>query len=162
MSEDRPSDPSSLAREIREARRAVLEAIATLPETRMYRATERAGWTLKHDLSNLIARDAEIIHLLERAQQRAAGAAIDASEAVDLRRIRGRAMHAAHEMRLAALREHLEHMGERAASAVEAAGEQLERPLAAAGREAETLVDLARAQVEHARTSIEAIRKHTG
>lgn len=161
MTEGSPFHPATLAREFREARQALLETAERLPETRAYRATERAGWTLKHDLSLMVGMDAEILHLLERAQQRAAGAAVEAASAVDLRRIRGRAMHAAHEMRLAPLREHLAALGERAAAALEAAGDRLGEPVAVAGREAETLAALARAQVERAQASIEALRKHT-
>jgi hypothetical protein len=160
MTDGATPTPFALARELREARDALLEVARTLPETKAYRGTARAGWTLKHELAQLVAMDAELVHLAERARHRTAGAVVDLAEAIDLRRLRGRAMHAAQEMRLGPLRDHLDSMGERAASAIETSGEHLQQPLAAAGREAETLLDLARAQVERARTSIEAIRQH--
>ena len=54
------TDGSKLAQEWREAREALLELAAKLPETRAYRNTDRAGWTLKHELSHVAGLDEEL------------------------------------------------------------------------------------------------------
>ncbi len=152
---DAKFDPIVLADALREARRAVVEAAERLPESRMYGATGRAGWTVKHELSQLAARDAELLHLLGAAP---AGGTAAASA---LRRVRGSAMHTAHLLRLEPLRAHLADLGERTAGAVEAAADRLAAPLPASDALGGTLADLVAAQVERARSALEAMHRHT-
>ncbi|MCK9486125.1 MAG: hypothetical protein M0R73_05395 [Dehalococcoidia bacterium] len=149
-------DASSLAREWREVRVFALEVAATIPETRIYRGTERAGWTLKHELSHLAALDAEVLHLL-RLPTPGAGR----PDAVAVRRLRGQAMHRAQDMRLAALRAHLGEMGEETACAIEAAGDVLSQALGATG-DAGTLGEHVRQRLAAARAGLEGVREVIG
>jgi uncharacterized damage-inducible protein DinB len=149
------NDGSVLAREWREARQAALELVAKLPETRAYRATDRAGWTLKHELSHLASLDAEIAHILASARQ---GVAQHLGPAV--RRQRGEAMHRAQEMRLGALKEHLESAGEATADAIEDAAEALGHSLHVAEAEVRSVAELIRERVERAKESVGLFRQH--
>ena len=69
-------------------------------------------------------------------------------------------MHAAQDLRLAALREHLADAGERAARAIEEAETLLATSLSLAGQEATTVAEHLRAQLERARSSVDVIGKH--
>ena len=140
-----------LAREWREARAAVLELAATIPETRVYRGMERAGWTLKHELAHLAALDAEVRHLLAASSDDLQGAL----DPVRLRRLRGEAMHHAQGLRLAPLREHLAGAGEETARAIEALGDAAEAAQEAA-------LDLVRARLGRAREGVQALRSALG
>lgn len=155
MSED--SAASALARELREAREALLALVADLPETRLARATEQAGWTVRHELAHLAGADAELLRLLERLRR-----GVSETTAPELRRFRGEAMHAAQELRLGALREHLAASGHRAATALETHAALFERPLTLGGREATTLAQYARDHAARARAGLEAIRRAIG
>lgn len=107
-------DPlAAVADELREAREALLHLVADLPETRIYRPLGRAGWTIKHELSHVAARDAELLHRIESGAR-----GLPALEDVAARRLRGQAMHAAQELRLGPLREHLAALGGRVARAL--------------------------------------------
>ncbi len=138
-----------LAEEWRALRTSILELAHTIPETRVSRVTERAGWTMKHELAHLAALDAEVIHLVRTAGQQAA----DRLDPVALRRLRGQAMHQALEMRLTPLREHLAEAGERAARALEEA--------AVAVADAVEL-DRIRERLERARAGEETLRGTLG
>jgi uncharacterized damage-inducible protein DinB len=153
-----PVDASALAEEWRETRRALLEFIEQIPETRAYRATDRAGWTLKHELSHLISLDAELVQLLGAAQQ----GMVEHIDAVALRRRRGQVMHAAQELRLTPLRERLTNAGEEAARAIEGATDALNAPLTVAGHEARTASDYIQAQIARARQGAEMLHRALG
>ena len=114
-------DHRSLARELAEARAALIEALRTLPESRAYRASERVGWTLKHELSALGAADAELVHVLEELRRRSG------TVTLELRRRRAETMHALQSMRLSPLTERLEHDGARAIEALAEHGHELAR-----------------------------------
>lgn len=114
-------DHASLATELREARAALLELLRTLPESRAYRATERAGWTLKHELAALGAADAELVHVLEELRRRSG------TLTLELRRRRAESMHSLQNLRLTPLIERLEAGGAAAAEAVAAQGHHLAR-----------------------------------
>src|SRR3546814_1647050 len=108
MTEDNGGQPGAvLAREWREPRQALLALVEKLPETRASRNTERPGWTLKHELAHLASLDEELRHFLDSARAGLRDHDGLHHEALGLRRVRGQAMHAAQEMRLARLREHL-------------------------------------------------------
>lgn len=153
-----PVDASALAEEWRETRRTLLEFVEQLPETRAYRATDRAGWTLKHELSHLISMDAEVVHLLGAAKQ----GIVDHVDAAALRRRRGEAMHAAQALRLTPLRERLSLAGEEAARAIEDATDALSTPLTIAGHEARTASDYVQAQIARARQGVQALQQALG
>jgi hypothetical protein len=114
-------DHRSLARELTEARAALIEALRTLPESRAYRASERAGWTLKHELSALGAADSELLHVLDELRRRSG------TVTLELRRRRAESMHALQSMRLTPLTERLEQDGARALEALAEHGHHLAR-----------------------------------
>lgn len=147
MSEGHAEDAPGLAREWRQVRSFALEIAATIPETRVYRNTERSGWTLKHELSHLAALDAEVLHMLRAAHNSPPGRD-EHVDAIAVRRRRGEAMHRAQDMRLLPLREHLAEQGEEAARAIEGAGDALSSALAAH----------LRASLASAREGLEAVR----
>ena len=148
---------SALAREWREAREALLELAAKLPETRAYRNTDRPGWTLKHELAHLASLDEELRHFPESARSGLAD-----HNGPGLRRVRGRAMHAAQEMRLARLREHLAAAGEATASAIEEAGDALGASVKVAEAEAASVATIVRQRLDRARESVTLFREHLG
>ncbi|MGE3961070.1 MAG: maleylpyruvate isomerase N-terminal domain-containing protein [Dehalococcoidia bacterium] len=150
-------DGSTLAREWREAREALLELAAKLPETRAYRNTDRAGWTLKHELSHIAGLDDELRHLVQSAR-----AGWSDHQLAGLRRRRGQAMHAAQEMRLGRLREHLAAAGEATAQALEEAGDALGASVRIAESEAASVAQLARERLERARQSVALFQHHLG
>jgi hypothetical protein len=114
MPDDQPAlDPRAAAAELRSLRAGLLDALERLPEARLYGHTPREGWTLRHTLSALAAADAELEHVLEAARR--------AGMLPPPRRLRGEAMHRAHELRLPALRSHLAERTEHAAASLEAA-----------------------------------------
>ncbi len=160
MSEqDQPPDldHASLAQELREARDALLELLRTLPESRAYRATERAGWTLKHELAALGAADVELVHVLDELKRRSG------TVTLELRRRRAESMHALQSLRLTPLIERLEHDGGRAAEALAEHGHHLaravhlERPAADATPSAAS--GLAHAYRERVHAAIETLKK---
>ncbi len=114
-------DHASLAAELREARDALLELLRTLPESRAYRATERAGWTLKHELAALGAADAELVHILEELRRRSG------TLTLELRRRRAETMHGLQSLRLTPLIERLEHGGAAAVESLAEHGHHLAR-----------------------------------
>jgi hypothetical protein len=141
-----------LAVQLHALRRELLELIEELPETRLYRATDRLGWTIKHELSFLAAADEELEHVLERVREG------QASAELQLRRFRGERMWLAQELRLAPLREHLAATGERAIAAVEAhAHEVTDAPLAIAGRELASAREYLEEHLEAARRALHRI-----
>ncbi len=143
-----------LAAQLRELRAALLGAIESLPETRLYRKTDREGWTLKHELSWLAAADEELEHVLERLRE------AEGALTLQLRRFRGERMWEAQELRLAPLREHLAATGHRAAAAVEEhAHHVVDRPLGIAGRELATAADYLSAHLAVAREGLERVRQ---
>lgn len=148
---------SQLAQQWREARTAVLELVAKLPETRAYRPTDRPGWTLKHELAHLLSLDEELRHFVESA--RAGGGN---HHAVGLRRLRGQAMHAAQEMRLGRLREQLAVAGEATAAAIEEAGEALGESVRIAEAESASVADIVRGRLQRAHESLEMFQKQLG
>ena len=120
--------PSAAARCAAE-RATLVELLGDLPETRLSKATPRHGWTLRHELAWLAAADEELIQRLELAVN-------TTTDEPHWRRVRGEAMHAAQEMRLAALREHLEGSGARVVASLEAHTERLEDPAISAAIQA--------------------------
>jgi hypothetical protein len=114
-------DHAALARELREARDALLELVRALPESRAYRATERAGWTLKHELAALAAADVELTHVLEELRRRSG------TVTLELRRRRAETMHGLQSMRLTPLIDRLEHDGARAIETLAEHGHHLAR-----------------------------------
>jgi hypothetical protein len=155
--EESTSEFDGLAVQLRELRTALLEQIEALPETRLYRRTDRVGWTLKHELSSLAAGDEELVHILERLRS---DDRPEAHQPLHLRRFRGEHMWAAQELRLTPLRAHLEATGQRAAAAIEAHAHDIaDRPLAIVGRELATARDYLTAHLEGARSALERIRR---
>ncbi len=147
-------DIGDLAAQLHALRAALLETIEELPETRLYRATDRLGWTLKHELSSLAAADEELKHVLDRLR------AGEATAELQLRRFRGERMWAAQELRLAPLRQHLAATGEQAVAAVRAHAEAfVDAPLRIAGRELATAGEYLRSHLEAARTGLQRIRE---
>ncbi len=150
-------DGPVLAREWREARETLLELAAKLPETRANRNTDRAGWTLKHELAHLASLDDELRHFLESARS-----GLGTHHHDGLRRVRGRAMHAAQEMRLARLREHLAVVGEATAHAIEEAGDALGQTVQIAEAEGASVAEVVRQRIARARESLTLFREHLG
>jgi hypothetical protein len=141
-----------LAEQLRSLRTALLDLIEELPETRLYRATDRLGWTIKHELSSLAAADEELEHVLERLREGPAHAELQ------LRRFRGERMWVAQELRLTPLREHLAATGERALAAVEAHAQELaDEPLSIAGRELASARDYLEAHLAAAQRALRRI-----
>jgi len=168
---------AELAREWREARTALLELAERIPETRAYKATDRAGWTIKHELAHLLSLDAEVTHLLAVARHNVADAAPAAVEAIKqhlepaaLRRRRGQAMHAAQELRLAPLRQQLASAGEHTAASIEAAAEALSAPVGNLAttightieHEAGTAADYVRARLKRSREALQTVTDALG
>lgn len=123
-------DAADAAARLRALRAELLPLLEALPETRLGRALERPGWTLRHELAALAAGDAELRHVLDALRTRS-----EADGALALRRLRGEAMLLAQQMRLHVMREHLAAGVDQAAGALERSGELLDRPLAIVGRE---------------------------
>lgn len=131
------------AEQITSQRAALVDLLEELPETRLSKPTPRAGWTLRHELSWLAASDEELLRRLDPAHD--AG-----SDDAAWRRLRGQAMHTAQELRLAALREHLEASGARVAASLESNASRLaERTIRAA-------VD---AHLEHAAAALTSLHR---
>ena len=158
MSDDE-TRAAALAREWREVRGVLLGLAEQLPETRLGKATERAGWTVRHELAHLAVLDRDITHVFERAAATATEAFDEARDAIVLRRMRGQAMFAAQELRLTPLRAHLAEAGERAATAIEAQAGLLGRPVRLAGREAATVAEHLDNALTRARESVAALRE---
>ncbi len=158
---------AALAREWREVRSTLLGLAEQLPETRLGKATERAGWTVRHELAHFAVLDRDIAHVFERAAAEARSAAQDAAghvvdearEAVTLRRMRGQAMFAAQELRLTPLRAYLAEAGERAAAAIEAHGAFLSHPVKLTGREAATVAEHLDHALARAREGVAVLRE---
>ena len=91
------------------ARTALLEQAGSISESRIYRNTDRAGWTLKHELSSVTAADAQLIHV---ARELTRGRSWP-SDGLDVRRLFAEAMHSVQNVRLKVLRERLAADGER-------------------------------------------------
>jgi hypothetical protein len=121
-------DVGALVEELRWTRQALLGALDSLSETRIYRATERAGWTIKHELATVAADDSVLVHALEELSRR------PALESVDVRRLRGETMLAAKDLRLSALRDRIESGVHHLVEAVERHEHALARPVSFAGR----------------------------
>jgi uncharacterized damage-inducible protein DinB len=152
---------AALAREWREVRGLVLGLAEQLPETRLGRATERAGWTIRHELAHLAVLDRDITHVFDRAAaagESAVEAIEDAREAIALRRMRGQAMFAAQELRLTPLRQYLAEAGERAASTIESQAALLGQPVRIAGREAATVSEHLDHALARAREGVAILR----
>jgi hypothetical protein len=153
-------DHRSLAEELAELRAAFIEALRTLPESRAYRATERAGWTLKHELSALGAADVELLHVLDELRRRSG------TLTLELRRRRAETMHSLQPMRLTPLIERLEHDGQRVIEALTEHGHELaravhiERPAPDAAPEPAS--GLAHAYHERIRRAMEALNEALG
>lgn len=158
MSDDE-TRAAALAREWREIRGVLLGLAEQLPETRLGKATERAGWTVRHELAHLAVLDRDITHVFERAAATATEAFDEARDAIVLRRMRGQTMFAAQELRLTPLRAHLAEAGERAATAIEAQAGLLGRPVRLAGREAATVAEHLDHALARARESVAALRE---
>jgi uncharacterized damage-inducible protein DinB len=158
MSDDE-TRAAALAREWREVRGVLLGLAEQLPETRLGKATERAGWTVRHELAHLAVLDRDITHVFERAAATATEAFDEARDAIVLRRMRGQTMFAAQELRLTPLRAHLAEAGERAAHAIEAQAGLLGHPVRLAGREASTVAEHLDHALARARESVAALRE---
>lgn len=157
--DDGQTRAAALAREWREVRGVLLGLAEQLPETRLGRATERAGWTVRHELAHFAVLDRDIAHVFERAASGATEALDEAREAIDLRRMRGQAMLAAQELRLTPLRQYLADAGERAAAAIEAQAALLGHPVRLAGREATTVAGHLDHALARAREGVAVLRE---
>ncbi len=158
MSEEQ-TRAATLAREWREVRGVLLGLAEHLPETRLGRATERAGWTVRHELAHFAVLDHDIMHVFERAAAGMAGAFDEARDTAALRRMRGQAMFAAQELRLTPLRQHLADAGEHAAAAIEAQAALLGHPVRLAGREATTVAGHLDHALARAREGVAVLRE---
>lgn len=156
---DEQTRAAALAREWREVRGVLLGLAEQLPETRLGRATERAGWTVRHELAHFAVLDHDITHVFERAASGAAEAFDEAREVITMRRMRGQAMFAAQELRLTPLRQHLADAGERAAVAIEAQAALLGHPVRLAGREATTVAGHLDHALARAREGVAVLRE---
>ncbi|TAJ21937.1 MAG: hypothetical protein EPO65_00260 [Dehalococcoidia bacterium] len=156
---DEQNRAAALAREWREVRGTLLGLAEQLPETRLGKATERAGWTVRHELAHFAVLDRDIAHVFERAAAEAGHVVDEAREAVTLRRMRGQAMFAAQELRLTPLRAYLADAGERAAAAIEAHGALLAHPVKLAGREAATVAEHLDHALARAREGVAVLRE---
>lgn len=123
-------------------RATLVQLLEELPETRLSKQTPRQGWTLRHELSWLAASDEELLQRLDPALG-------TPSDEAQWRRVRGQAMHAAQELRLAALREHLEASGTRVAGSLEAHAPRLEE---------RAIREAIEQHLEHANGALEALR----
>ncbi len=138
-------DVAALIEELRESRDTLLGALDGLSETRIYRATERDGWTVKHELAAVAAQDSVLVHVLQELARRPSLREIDVS------RLRGEAMLAAKELRLAALRERLAAGLQRLIETLGRHEQTLERSLSIAGQPAAAVATLLRDHVERTR-----------
>lgn len=137
------SEPaSSLADQVSAQRATLVELLEGLPETRLSKSTPRQGWTLRHELSWLAASDEELLQRLDPVP----GATSDEAR---WRRVRGQAMHTAQELRLAALREHLDASGARVSASLETHASRLEE------RAVRAAVEL---HLEHASAALASLR----
>ncbi|RJQ13240.1 MAG: hypothetical protein C4558_00185 [Dehalococcoidia bacterium] len=155
---DEQTRAAALAREWREVRGVLLGLAEQLPETGLGRATERAGWTIRHELAHLAVLDRDVVHIFERAASGAGEVLDETREAIALRRMRGQAMFAAQELRLNALRQYLADAGERAAAAIEAQAGLLNHPVRLAGRETTTVAGHLEHALTRAREGITVLR----
>lgn len=149
-------DYASLARELREARDTLIALARELPESRAYRATERVGWTLKHELAALAAADLELVHVLDELRRRSG------TVTLELRRRRAEAMHAVQNIRLTPLIERLEQGGAAASEALAEHGHHLARVVhierAAEGVEPSEATKLAHAYRERVQAAIATLK----
>jgi hypothetical protein len=122
----------ALAAGLRTVRRELLVTIEGLPESRIYRATEREGWTLKHELAYLAAADRVLLALIERLRELPPSLDVPlvlAHSPTALRRLHGEEMHATVELRLGPLRDELAALGERVPHAIEEHAPRLVHPV---------------------------------
>jgi hypothetical protein len=125
---------TGLAAELRRLHEALNDLAGQLPESRSYARTDRDGWTVKHELAYLAASNDLLLRAVETLPGASDGApAVLADSEVALRRARGEAMHAAKELRLGPLREHLATLAGAAATAVEEHAALLDRPVSLGG-----------------------------
>lgn len=139
------TDSSAIDR-FQASRQELLALLDELPETRLSKLTSRQGWTLRHELAWLAAADEELLQRLEIAFG-------SASDEPHWRRVRGEAMHAAQELRLAALREHLGASGERANASLSEHASRLQDPV---------IRDNVEAHESHTQTALTALRTALG
>ena len=144
-------DAHRLADELRAGRDALLNLARDVSETRIYRATARPGWTLKHELAALAASDAELLYVLDQLRRRPTLPA----GGLDLRRQWAESMHAMKELPLAKLLDRLEADGARVVAAVRQHAPLLGCPLEVAGRDHHSMADLVHAHAERAREAAE-------
>jgi hypothetical protein len=154
--------PAELAAALRNTRGDLLQTVAGLSETRIVRATDRDGWTVKHELAYLAAADHVLLALIEelRVTPGSTPITIAASEPA-LRRIRGQYMHITQELRLAPLREALAALGEETAGAVEAHADLLDRPVVLGGP-LESAAEYASAHLQRAQEGALRVRQAIG
>ncbi|HJM89279.1 MAG TPA: hypothetical protein QF624_06590 [Dehalococcoidia bacterium] len=137
------------------ARTALLEQAGSISESRIYRNTDRAGWTLKHELSSVTAADAQLIHV---ARELTRGRSWP-SDGLDVRRLFAEAMHSVQNVRLKVLRERLAADGERVTLALTEHRDALERPLTLVGHEVTSFSDLAHSHLARVRGAADAFAK---
>ncbi len=154
--------PAEIATQLLKARRELLEAVAELSETRVFRPTEREGWTVKHELAYLAAADRVLLSVIDELRQVPGDEPLVlATHPAALRRLHGEHMHVTHELRLTPLREDLQALGDDTARALEQHAAQLDRPVALGGAPAPAL-DHARAHLARAIEGVQRIRESLG
>ena len=146
----------ALADQLRTTREALIDLARDLRETQMHHRTERAGWTMKHELASLVTHDAELLHVIEELRRRPGGA--QERLTLDLRRRRGETMLHLQQLRLRPLLEHVEQEGARVVAALREHGAVLSRPLHLMQQEASSAADLAHAHHERAMRAVGTLR----
>ena len=150
-------DPQRLAEELESVRAALLELARAVPQSSIYGATARPGWTLKHELAALAAAAAELMHVLDELRRSPLPRG-----GLDLRRRFGETMLATIELGLPELLARLETGGRDVATVLREHAELLERPLRVAGREVSSMLDLVQAHGERGRRAVEAFDQPPG
>ncbi|HJM74736.1 MAG TPA: hypothetical protein QGI71_02570 [Dehalococcoidia bacterium] len=149
-------DARKLLDEAEAARSALLDHARSVSESRVFGRTDRPGWTLKHELSSVAAADGELLHVFGELRR---GRSLDGG-GLDLRRRFAEAMLAVQHQRLSSIVERLEQDGAAFASYIDDHSDLLERPLKLAGREANSLGELAHGHVERLRAAVSAFDEH--
>lgn len=150
-------DATDAAARLRALRAELLPLLEALPETRLGRALQRPGWTLRHELAALAAGDAELPHVLETLRTHG-----EAEAELALRRLRGEAMLLAQQMRLHVMREHLAAGVHQAADALERSAELLDRPVSIAGRDAHSVREYIAELLAQAESTRDEVRAAIG
>ncbi len=132
----------------------LLSTLAEITETRLNRATDREGWTIRHALAAVAASDRVLAHVLGSL-----AAESGAPGRFRFRRLRGEVMYEAHMLQRDALARLLQQTHAEAENALADHAALLDHPIEAEGDGARSVGDLLADRAKRERAALGALRQ---